>query len=87
MNIDKKNYQVIVNSGIIDKNYTPTDVLSKLKEELKEVEQAINNDSLENYMEELTDIIITAQNGLIHIDADIDQLKRKCYEKNNGRVR
>jgi len=87
MSLDQENFNAANDRGVFTADYKPMDCFVKLLEEVGEVREAISDDNLENYKEELMDVIITAQNELIRIGANIAVEKHKCWIKNKGRVR
>ncbi len=83
--IDLLNFQAVKDRGVFTDNYTAIDFLKKLKEEVEEVEEAIKNNDVENVKEELTDLIVLAQNELIRKGFDPTIEKHKCWIKNKNR--
>ena len=90
MNIFTKNYEAVVNRGLINSQTTKKDFLNKLIEELDEFGEEFDNDNQllnDREAEELTDIINTCNNWLIFSGRNpISELEKICI-KNEKRCK
>jgi NTP pyrophosphatase (non-canonical NTP hydrolase) len=77
-----RNYQSIVDRGLISPSTTLKQFNDKLKEEVHEF---INYDSEENFREELADIILVCLNISKHYKIDIEKELLKKIKKNEKR--
>lgn len=82
-NIIKRNYDAVVERGLINDRTTDRQFLLKLEEEFIEV---WTEDYMDERAYELIDVIIVCTNWLYHRGYDIEKLLIKCAEKNEKRA-
>lgn len=80
----ERNFKAIVKRGKITSITTTQDFINKIKEELGEFIEAVN-EGLPNENEELADIILTCLNYARFYDIDIEQELNKKIIKNENR--
>jgi len=85
--IINRNYNSIIERGLITKHTTKEDFLNKLIEESSEVSEAIDKKDDENLSEELADVILTVLNFAKHYDIDIENELNKKIKKNYERAK
>lgn len=85
--IINRNYDSIVQRGLILLCTTKVDFLEKLVEEVTEVTHAIQIEDDENLAEELADVILTALNFAKHFDIDIEEELNKKIKINYARAK
>jgi NTP pyrophosphatase (non-canonical NTP hydrolase) len=84
-NLINRNHNAVVKRGCINKNTTIFDFLGKLKEEVNEVETAINNNS--NINEEFADVMCVCFSYFKHNNVDIEEILKQIVIKNESRIK
>lgn len=82
----ERNYQAVVNRGLINLGTTDNEFLDKLGEEMIEAETALFNQDKLNLNEEIGDCIVVCLNWLIHRNVDIENLLTDIAIKNENRA-
>jgi NTP pyrophosphatase (non-canonical NTP hydrolase) len=93
--IFERNYQAVVNRGLITEKTENIDFFLKLHEELQETENEIYKIEgckeaiiLSNHLkEEIADCLIVCSNWLIHRGVDLEKILTKIAEKNEKRAK
>lgn len=81
----KRNYQAIINRGLITDKTSIEDFYFKAKEELKEISQAIVLQDKDNEIEEWGDLMNVCSNALIFKGINPIEVLTKIAEKNEKR--
>ena len=82
----KQNYDSIVKRGLINNSTTLFEFIDKLYEEVSEFEESLEFDNMDNFKEELADIILVCFNIAEHYKIDIEIELKKKIEINYLRV-
>jgi NTP pyrophosphatase (non-canonical NTP hydrolase) len=82
----KQNYDSIVKRGLINNSTTLFEFIDKLYEEVSEFEESLEFDNMDNFKEELADIILVCFNIAQHYKIDIESELKKKIEINYSRV-
>lgn len=72
-NIIETNYESTVKRGLINRETSKYEFISKIKEEVMELEIADMNRDWKNFNEELADIILVCLNFAKHYNIDIEK--------------
>jgi len=82
----ENNYKSVQARGLIT-TFTPKrEFLNKLIEEVREVQEAIDFNDMDNLKEEIADVILTALNFARHYDFDIEEELKSKIEINFKRA-
>jgi len=82
-----RNYQAVVNRGLITKHTTDEEFFGKLCEELKEVEDELIEGNEKEMYQELIDLMNVCTNWLHHRGQDVEKLLTDCAIKNENRIK
>ena len=83
----EENYQSIVDRGLINPKTNMDAFIRKIKEEVREFEEAAKIGTLKEIREELADIILTCLNTGIHFGFDIEWELKNKIEINKNRAK